>query len=55
MKRWYDRVKKDLIEISTKLKSPDTTQEEREKLYIEQIDLMIELDEIYDVLCELAK
>lgn len=53
MKSWYDRVKKDLIEVSVKLKSPETSQEEREQLYKEQINLICELDEIFDVMNEL--
>lgn len=55
MKNWYDRVKRDLIATSTRLRSSDLTDKERKDLYEEQTALIIELDEIYDDLIRLAK
>lgn len=53
MKIWYDRIKKDLIETSVKLRSSDISQEEREKLYKDQIDLIVELDNVFDKMSRL--
>lgn len=55
MKSWYDRVKKDLLVVGAELKSPDTTQEERVKLYKEMTDLVVELDDIFVIIDELLK
>lgn len=53
MLSWYDRVKKDLIEVSEKLRRSDITQEEREEAYKTQIDLICELDDVFTVMNEL--
>ena len=53
MLSWYDRVKKDLIEVSEKLRRSDISQEERAEAYKLQIDLICELDDIFKVMNEL--
>ena len=55
MMSWYDRVKKDLIEVGEKLRRSDISQEEREAAYKTQIDLICELDDIFTFMNELSK
>ena len=42
---WYDATRRRLLEISKKLRSPDTDQEEKNRLFIEQIHLIDNLEE----------
>lgn len=55
MKNWYDRIKKDLIETSVALRRSDISQEEREKLYNDQVDLIVEMDNIFDKMSRLIE
>ena len=50
MKRWYDRIKVDLIKNSEILASKETTDEERLKAFKHQADLIDELDSLYDLI-----
>lgn len=43
-KLWYEHAKDRLIEISEKLKSSDIKEDERERLYSEQYELMYQLE-----------
>lgn len=40
---WYDESRRRLVEISKKLKSPETNRDDKEKLYDEQCCLIDEL------------
>ena len=42
---WYDATRRRLLEISKKLRSPDTDQEEKNRLFIEQVHLIDNLEE----------
>ena len=42
---WYDASRKRLVQISKKLRSPETSQEDKNKLYHEQIDIIDSLVE----------
>lgn len=53
MENWYERLKKDLIETGVKLRQSDITQAEREELYNRQIDLIVELDDMFMIMNEL--
>ena len=40
---WYDRCRVRIVEISEKLKNPETSKDERELLFNEQIDIINEM------------
>lgn len=42
---WYDTTRRRLLEISKKLRSPDTDQEEKNRLFKEQVHLIDNLEE----------
>lgn len=42
---WYDATRRRLLEISKKLRSPDTDQEEKNRLFKEQVHLIDNLEE----------
>lgn len=42
---WYDATRRRLVDVSMKLRSPDTNQEEKNRLFKEQLDLIDGLEE----------